>query len=335
MGDDMFGRAIRGLLQAVAPILDEGVITAVDDVSSYSVVLTTPGTDRIFLHCPGANHTFIAADGPANRLHGAQMLHFGYPPLMRGFYADGGDAMAALFRQARAAGLLTSLDMAQPDPQSEAGKVNWQAWLGRVLPHVDIFAPSFDELLFMLDQAAWVQHHNRNVPLSTRLLGGLAQQALDMGAAVVAIKLGDAGLYLRTTSNALRLRAFGTPHATTWAAWWERELLVPCFAVDVAGTTGAGDATIAGLLTGIVHALDPEDTIRHAVAVGACAVERPDAASGIPTWEHVQSRLAADWQHRRPTLEFAAGHWDAAHSIWHRPHDRMYHEQGAIYAHTD
>lgn len=53
---------------------------------------------------------------------------------MRGFYTDGGAAMVALFCQVRAGGMLTSLDMAQPDPHSEAGQVDWTAWLERVLP---------------------------------------------------------------------------------------------------------------------------------------------------------------------------------------------------------
>lgn len=333
VGNDMFGHAIRDLLHAVAPTLGAGLITGAGDVSSYSVVLSAPGMDRIFLHCPGANHTFTAADIPTNRLVGARILHFGYPPLMRGFYADGGAAMATLFGQAHAAGMLTSLDMAQPDPESEAGQIDWRAWFTRVLPHVDIFAPSIDELLFMLDRPVWAERREQNLPLSTTLLGTLAEQVLDLGATVVAIKLGEEGLYLRTTTNALRLRAFAPQRHGDWA-WWERELLVPCFAVDVAGTTGAGDATIAGLLAAFVHDLDPLAAIQHAVAVGACAVEQTDATSGVPSWDAVQARLAKDWAHHTPRLNLVDGNWNVDSGVWHGPHDRLQPEQGASRADT-
>ncbi|MBC8164080.1 MAG: carbohydrate kinase family protein [Roseiflexaceae bacterium] len=328
VGADMFGRAIRELLHDVAPTLGEGLITGADDVSSYSVVLSAPGMDRIFLHCSGANHTFTAADIPANRFAGARILHFGYPPLMRGFYADGGQAMATLFHQARDTGMLTSLDMAQPDPHSEAGQIDWSAWLARVLPQVDIFAPSVDELLYMLDRPLWAARHAQRTPMTTTLLAELAEQVLDFGAAIVAIKLGDEGLYLRTTVNALRLRAFASQNGREWAAWWERELLVPCFIVDVVGTTGAGDATIAGLLAAILYSFDPVAAARHAVAVGACAVEQADATSGVPSWPTVQARLAAGWAHRPPVLECIGGRWDATEVVWYGPLDRLHQEQG-------
>ena len=58
--------------------------------------------------------------------------------------------MADIFRRAKQHGLLTSLDMSLPDPKSEAGQVDWPAWLQRVLPHVDIFLPSLDETQLMM-----------------------------------------------------------------------------------------------------------------------------------------------------------------------------------------
>ena len=71
----------------------------------------------------------------------------------------------------------------------------------------------------------------------------IANQLLDWGTPVVALKLGDQGLYLRTDTNVSRLALLGKALPTLWA---NRELLAPCFQVDAAGTTGSGDTTIAG-----------------------------------------------------------------------------------------
>jgi len=83
-------------------------------------------------------------------LAGARVLHFGYPPLMRRLYADGGAELYALLSAVRARGLVTSLDLCEPDPHSEAGHADWAALLARALPAVDAFAPSLDEPSRML-----------------------------------------------------------------------------------------------------------------------------------------------------------------------------------------
>src|SRR5215469_5884301 len=56
VGDDPFGRI---LLDAYAQAgLAAGMLISPGETTSYSVVISQPGNDRIFLHCPGANHTF-------------------------------------------------------------------------------------------------------------------------------------------------------------------------------------------------------------------------------------------------------------------------------------
>ncbi len=47
----------------------------------------------------------------------------------------------------------------------------------------------------------------------------------------------------------------------------------PCFDVEVVGTTGSGDATIAGFLSALLRDASPEEAMTMAVAVGACNVE--------------------------------------------------------------
>lgn len=290
IGDDVLGRALLDVLRSRDPNLADGMIVTPGETTSYSVVFSPPGLDRTFLHCPGANHTFGASDVPLDRLAGARILHFGYPPVMRRLYSDGGVELRALLAAARGCGLVTSLDVCQPDPQSEAGRVDWPAWLAHVLPAVDVFAPSFDELCFMLLGPTMAAR------LDLAQLRALAERVLGAGAAVVALKLGDQGLYLRTSRAEGALEHLSSALALDPAAWRDREVLAPCFrARRVAGTTGSGDCTIAGLLAALLRGEDPVAVATSATAVGACSVEAPDATGGVVPWPEVAARLAAGW----------------------------------------
>jgi sugar/nucleoside kinase (ribokinase family) len=323
IGDDHIGRILLALYRASDPALADGMIVSPGEVTSYSVVISPPGSDRIFLHCSGANHTFSAAGLLAQSFDGAAILHFGYPPLMRGMYRDGGADLAAIMQEARRRGLFTSLDMALPDPASEAGRVDWRALLQRVLPFVDAFLPSIEETLFMLDRAHYDELRARRgvagviAGVNAALLARLADELLSWGARIVGLKLGDQGLYLRTAGNVGK-----TPflHPAEWA---DRELHVPCFQTEVAGTTGAGDATIAGLLTAILASMTPEAAMRSAVAVGAFSVEQVDATSGVPRWEEVQRRLQAGWIACPARLPMVGWRLDETAMVWSGPGDRV------------
>jgi sugar/nucleoside kinase (ribokinase family) len=304
IGDDLFGRALLDVLRRHEPSLADGMIVMPGETTSYSVVINPPGVDRSFLHCPGANSTFGAADVPLDRLAGVRLLHFGYPPLMRRLYLDGGAELHALLATVRERGLVTSLDVCQPDPHGDAGRIDWAGLLARALPAVDVFAPSFDELCFMLDGDA-----HRVLDLGQ--LRVLADRVLAMGPAVAAFKLGDQGLYLRTSSDGAALERLCGALTLDQAAWRDREVLAPCFRpTRVAGTTGSGDCTIAGLLAALLRGEDPLTVATSATAVGACSVEAPDATGGIPRWYDVAARLAAGWS-RLPVVPAlaAAGRW--------------------------
>ncbi|HAJ34595.1 MAG TPA: carbohydrate kinase family protein, partial [Chloroflexi bacterium] len=245
------------------------------------------------------------------------------PPIMRRMYLDDGAELATLLRAVHDLGVTTSLDMAQPDPTAEAGRVDWRRVLENALPHVDIFAPSLEETIFMLKRSHFdaIQRGEAARTPDVELLHRLAQELLDMGAAVVALKLGELGLYLRTTDRAERLAAAGALVAPLHAGWLGRELLTPCYVANLAGTTGAGDCTIAGLLTSLLYGRPAEVAILDATAVGAASVESPDATGGVPTWEAVQARRAAGWA--KHPLRINAGGWtpDAAHCVWRSPAD--------------
>ena len=300
IGDDVFGRSLLDILCRNDPKLADGMIIAGGEATSYSIVLSPPGVDRSFLHCPGANDTFSSADFNTASLGKARLLHFGYPPIMRNMFLEDGTDLKKLLSKARGAGLLTSLDMCQPDPAAEAGRINWAALLDRVLPFVDIFAPSIDELLFMIDRSTYsriAEGEAVSEVVDVTLLRLCSHRMINAGAAVVVIKLGEYGLYLRTTESEFSLDRFCSRTGCNMTDWKNIEVISPCFeAVNIAGTTGSGDSTIAGFLAALLRGESPANAATAATAVGACSVEAADATTGITPWPQIQSRIENGWR---------------------------------------
>ncbi len=309
VGDDVIGRAILDVFRAHDPALVRTMIVDPAVSSSYTVVLNPAGMDRCFLHCPGANDTFAAADVKPELLRGMDLFHFGYPPLMKRMYTVAGE-LRQLFESVKAAGLTTALDMALPDPASPAGQVDWAALMADCLPAVDVFMPSLDEIVYMLDPHAGERVRQRTAAgialggMTPAEVRGVAERLIQLGVAAVMIKLGNQGAYLRVTSDTARLERGGRA-AATLQGWAGADLHAPCFEATVAGTTGSGDCTIAGLLAALAHGLSAAEAIRTAVAVGSASVEKPDATSGVPTWDALRARVAGGWARERPKVIFA------------------------------
>jgi sugar/nucleoside kinase (ribokinase family) len=284
------------------------MIVSAGQATSYSIVISPPGVDRSFLHCPGANDTFdAAADVPAGAYVGARLFHFGYPPLMRRLYTDGGRSLRELFDRVRASGeTAVSLDLARPDPASDSGRVDWPAWLAQVLPAVDLFCPSVDELLYMLDRPAF-DRFSAGEPfgdvVTAARLRGLEDAMLDLGAAACLVKLGEQGLHLRTSEGARRIADFAGRLGIDAVAWRGVERHTPCFRANVVGTTGAGDSTIAGFLAALLRREGPVTAARAACAVGAASVESASATAGIPHWHALERRLAGGWPQHATRLD--------------------------------
>ena len=325
VGADPFGGIVRALVERFDPGLVQGLVTDPSSPTSYSVIVSPPGIDRIFLHCTGANDTFVAADVDLDLVSQATLFHFGYPPIMRQMYSAGGTELAEVFRRAKSTGVTTSLDMSFPDPSSESGKADWKAILQSTLPFVDIFLPSFEEILYMLRRATY-EGMKREAPggdvltqLSPGLLGDLSAQMMEMGARMVMIKLGDRGVYLRT-AGVNKLLDMGPAAPGDIAGWAGQELWAPCFRVNVVGTTGSGDATIAGFLSALLRGFPTRQAVTAAVAVGACNVEAADALSGIRSWEETMARINAGWERLPLVIHDPSWAWDPEHAVWENLH---------------
>ncbi|HYK89012.1 MAG TPA: carbohydrate kinase family protein [Acidobacteriota bacterium] len=319
VGLDYFGQIVLGIIDAHGAGLSAGMIKVPGEVTSYSLILSPLGADRMFLHCPGCNDTFGADDIDYDAVNNARLFHFGYPPLMKRVSQNNGEELCRLLRSAKETGVTTSLDMCMPDPHGYAGTVNWPAVLAAALPNVDIYMPSLEETLVMSYPDKYGsftgKHQDLPVSLGSGLLSSIASDLLSLGPAIVGLKLGRLGLYLKT-GDGRSFESLGRACPSDLAPWINRELWSPCFKVDVLGTTGAGDATIAGFFASLLRGESPERCMTLACAVGACNVEAADALSGLLNWEKTRDRLRAGWARFDLPLEPAGWHNDPLTGVW-------------------
>jgi len=282
---------------------DGSMITEKSGRTSYSVVLAIPGIDRIFLHDPGANNTFCADDVKEEYLQDAALFHFGYPPLMKRMFEDEGAETIKLMKKVKAHGLATSLDMVAVDPNSEAGQQDWRKIIEKVIPYVDFFVPSVEELCFMIDR-------DRYEFWTKRAAGGditmvldpeqdikpLADDLISMGAKVVLIKSGAPGMYYKTAGSEA-LSQVGERTELDAAAWADLEGFERSYVPEkVLSGTGAGDTCIAAFLTSILQGRDPQRCLQLASAAGTSCVESYDALEGLKSFDELEAKIDAGWE---------------------------------------
>lgn len=301
VGKDDFGDMIRNLLKKYDSNRD--IIVAEGETTSYSIVLALPGIDRIFLHCPGTNNTYSESDISPEVLREASLLHFGYPTLMKMMYENNGRELVSLFNKAHNCGCATSLDMAAIDPDSNAGRVNWNDILTELLPLVDFFVPSIEELCFMLDRNRFDQWQERaggkditEILDIDKDIRPLADRCMELGCKVLMLKCGAPGLYYRTASCEI-LEKIPARLGIDAMVWSDKEGFERSYKPDaVLSGTGAGDTSIAAFLTAMLEGCTPEECIRLAAATGACCVSAYDALSGLKPLDELRARIAAGWE---------------------------------------
>ncbi|MCR4908614.1 MAG: carbohydrate kinase family protein [Lachnospiraceae bacterium] len=301
VGKDDFGEMICSILKRYEAGND--MIMAEDVVSSYSVVIAIPGIDRVFLHCPGANDTYTAADLPKERLQETDLFHFGYPPLMQSMYIDSGSGLLEIMKLAKSCGCATSLDMAAVDPNSEAGRADWFSILKKVIPYTDFFVPSIEELCYMIDRERFEEWQKRaggrDITEVIELEGDirpLADKCMELGCKVLLLKCGAPGLYFRTAPEKV-IKEIPDRLGLDATAWAGREGFEKSYKPDrILSGTGAGDTSIAAFLTAMLEGDTPEECVRLAAAEGACCVSAYDALSGLLPLNELKARIEKGWE---------------------------------------
>ena len=301
IGDDEFGDMVTVIMDKYGAA--EGLIRSPQDHTSYSIVIAVPQLDRIFMHDPGANDTFCFNDLPMDAINDAALFHFGYPTIMKRMYEDNGAELIRIMQNVKAADTATSLDLSAVDPNTEAGRADWSRILADTLPYVDIFVPSIEELMFMICRDRYEEicrisagdDFTRYTDIG-KDIEPLSLRCLEMGAKIVLIKCGAAGMYYRTAGeNALS--SVGSGLGLDVKKWASKSCFIKSFVPDrILSATGAGDTSIAAFLTAILKGFGPEECVTYAAATGACAVAAYDALSGLKSFDEIDEKIACGWK---------------------------------------
>ena len=214
-----------------------------------------------------------------------------------------GEELVNMMKLAKECGAATSLDFASIDPNSEAGAVDWEKLLERVLPHVDFFVPSVEELCFMLDKERFYEWQERAAGRDiTEILDiekdvkPLADQCMDFGAKVLLIKCGAPGMYYRTADK-LSMWELCNVLELSMEQWADKEGFEKSYKPElVLSGTGAGDTSIAAFLTAALEGYSLKKALQLATATGASCVETYDALSGLKSFEELQTKIDAGWK---------------------------------------
>lgn len=291
VGRDLLGDLALQILEGHD--LARGICQTESAGTAYAIVIAPPGSDRIFLESPGCNAEFSSTDIDYSVVARSRLFHFGYPTLMRGLYDDGGAQLENMFARVRELGVATSLDLSLPDPGSPAGKADWRSILKRVLPLVDVFVPSIEEMLFTLAPEEYERLSSEadgNIidAIPQDLYRTLGKEIIDMGVKALLVKASHRGGYLRTGADtALQLPA---------RDWENRELWIPPCPVEttrMVNASGAGDAAVAAFLAALLNGEKPEAAGHYAMLAGRDNLYGADAVSGLSDWESMTGNLLA------------------------------------------
>ena len=303
IGKDEFGRMILDYMKQYG-VHTESVRQSGNDETSYSIILTPPGTDRIIFHYEGTNADFNLEDTDIPKVRDAALFHFGYPPLMRSMYQDTGKKFVELLHAVQEAGTAVSVDMAMFEEESDAGREDWDTLLMRSLPMIDFFMPSAEELCMMLDREQYHEWMRRadgrditEILDISRDIKPLADKLIKYGAGAVLIKCGVKGLYFRSACKERLSRIKGNIGAEIAESWADKEWFEESYLAEkIVSGTGAGDTAIAGFITALLAGETWEDCLHIAAAAGALCVGTYDALSGLISLSEIKEKINAGWK---------------------------------------
>jgi sugar/nucleoside kinase (ribokinase family) len=233
-------------------------------------------------------------------LNERQAFHLGYPPLLRRLQ---GKQLADLLSLVHGTGVLVSLDTT-PIPDD----TTLRRMLAPALGSCHLFTPNIEEAAQITGRFTELTARARAVAaecgraveiediVTPEELKAIGEQLLREGVPIVVITLGANGAFLCTgDAGTLRSVPLAPSDLTGWA---DQRLFTPSFQVDgPINTAGAGDAFIAGLLTGMCYQLPSlGEIITLAHASSALQVDPSQAPC---TYTQVHAELPA-MRCRRP-----------------------------------
>lgn len=246
VGNDMLGDFVMDQVRAVGVDVT-GVVRDPATNTPFTFVMVDSTGERRFCHTMGTNATLTAGELDVDFIARHRFCYVGGVMLMPSL---DGPPLAGVLKKVRSRGVVTLLDTVfVPAPQEQ-----WRRVVLPLLPELDYFVPSEPE------SCAITGLSDPEV---------MARFFQDHGATNVVVKLGEKGVYYRTSSG---------DHGS-----------VPAYPVcKVEDTTGAGDSWDAGFVAGLSLGLEFPEACRLGNATAAFCIQAPGASTGIPSLSAIQ-----------------------------------------------
>lgn len=299
VGDDYMGNIVKSNFEKYD--VAEGIITTDKAGTAFGIVIAPPGIDRIFLESPGCNQIFDTRFINFDVIAQSRLFHFGYPPLLKQFYSNEGSQLAEMFNKVQEMGVITSLDFSLPDTESESGNIDWLAVMDNVLPFTDIFVPSVEEALQILmpSKFAEIQTACNGIKMAAQipvqLIREVGKIAVDKGAKIVLIKVGERGAFI-ITGDVSSINK-NSDNKLAGDNWNFRELWCEAYhAADskIINANGAGDTAVAALLTAILDGVSVELAIKYAAMAGRNNLYCNDIYTELTGWKEMSAAIQSE-----------------------------------------
>ena len=273
-----------------------------EEGTSYSLVIAPIGIDRFFIHDPAVNDTFTTQALDFDEIEKARLFHFGYLPVMRAMCQNTGEEAVRMYRRIHELGVTTSMDLCMPDVSQNYPDGYWMNILRRVLPYVDLFEPSVEELCYMIDAKRF--RDLKKAGEKEGVVGSIgwdgieayADQMLGMGAGAVLVKCGTKGMFLKAGTKD-RLKESGTALHDILEKWSGARVVQRCFVPDsFVNSNGAGDVSIAAFLASVLRHMSAKESVRNAAAAGAECCEGADPICALTDFEELMDRIHGGWK---------------------------------------
>ncbi len=242
VGNDVWGDMLTRLF-ADASLNTQHLLRHPDLPTSISAVLVGDDGEHTFAYHSGASRAFDRATVLARLelFRGSMFALFGYYALMPELEHD----LPGVLKEVQQCGCRTALDAAVGGGKMQP--------LDRILPHLDIYVPSYDEAQSQTGEA------------DPQRMIAVFREFCQSG--LLGVKLGDEGALL-------------SPAPDDWIQVPPVEPPGP-----VVDTTGAGDSFYAGLIAGLSHGMSVYHAGRLGAAAGACCVTAIGATAGLRSFE--------------------------------------------------
>lgn len=242
LGTDAFGQQLRAFLAAQG--VDLAYVQDTADVHTGTAIITVADADNTIVVVPGANARVTPEDvaAPVLAKGDVAVSQFEIPQ----------PAIAAFFRQARAAGATTILNPAPASPCS-----------AELLDLVDVLILNETELGFLAGiELADGDDPARFIAAAKSLHGGSDR--------CICVTLGKRGVLALTGGEAT---------------------LIEGHTVKAVDTTGAGDCFVGAIAAQLATGIPIRDALGYANAAASICVQRMGAAPSMPTAAEVASLL--------------------------------------------